>query len=43
MGSKQPKENDPLELVQEGTIISDVELLEEIQHQLKILDYKTEE
>ena len=43
MGSKQPKENDPLELVQERTITSDVGLSEEIQNQLKILGYMTEE
>ena len=34
MGAKQPKESDPLELVQERAITSDVELSEEIQNQL---------
>ena len=43
MGSKQPRENDPLELVQERMITSDVELSEEIQNQLKSLGYMTEE
>ncbi len=43
MGSKQPNENDPLELAQERMTTSDVELSEEIQNQLKILGYMTEE